>query len=134
MQRIAGGYPWSERSLATLERFVARDLDPVWTVERPAENVYCVVYAVRPRTRKSAFALHWVQLPYAEDVYDSPDKALAAGRLDEAARGYRDLITRWPGFALPRLRLAEVARLRRDSAGQRSHERAAAALLGFPAQ
>jgi hypothetical protein len=133
MQQIAGGYPWGDRSLATLERFVVRELDPVWTVDRPAENTYYLVYALRPRTpRPEASALHWLQLPYAELVYDAADKALAAGRLEEAARGYRDLLARYPRFAVPRLRLAEVARLRRDGAAQVHWEREAARLLGLP--
>ncbi|MEK7476530.1 MAG: hypothetical protein AAB152_12985 [Candidatus Coatesbacteria bacterium] len=135
MQQIMGGYAWNDRSLAALERFVVRDLDPVWTVDRPAENTYYLVYAIRPPvTPASAANLHWLQLPYAELVYDDADKALVAGRLDEAARGFRALLVRFPRFAVPRLRLAEIDRLRRDAAGQARWEGEAARLLGIPAR
>jgi hypothetical protein len=136
MERMAGGYPWTDRSLAVLQKFMVSELVLEQSFDRPSENVYYRIWAARrpPPEQPSMAGLRWIELPYAESLSENPDRALFEGRRDEAERGYRELAARFPSLAIPHLRLAEIARLRGQETAMAREDRAAARLLGLGAR
>ncbi len=130
LQELAGGYRWTGAGLNAVERLIASS-DRVLAIERPEANAFYYVYALRPPTRPTPVAdLRWLALPCAELLFLPGDKLLAAGKPREAEPVYRDLAVRYPESALPWLRLAECARLRKDPAAVRRCDAQAARRLG----
>ncbi len=132
LQELAGGYRWTGAALNAVERLIAAS-DRVLAIERPEANAFYYVYAFRPPKRPvRAAGLRWLALPCAELIFLEGDKLLAAGRISDAERVYRALADRFPETALPWLRLAECARVRKDPAAMRRCDAQAAKRLGLP--
>lgn len=125
LQELAGGYRWTGKALNAVERLIAGS-DRVLALERPESNAFYYVYALRPPARRTPIAdLRWLALPGAEQLFVEGDAPLAAGNARGAEPVYRRLAERFPESALPWLRLAECARLRKDPDALRRCDREA---------
>lgn len=133
MQEIANGYPWTDHGLAVLQQFMVRHLARAGSLTRPHENAFYYFYRVEPSPQPppAVDSLHWLHIPYTELLCRDADLALEQGRLREAATQYQALARRFPSFAIPSLRLAEVAKLSGNPVAERQHEHRAARLLGM---
>lgn len=121
-------------ALARYQEFWRRWMQPVWSDEHSAENVFYQGFGVRRAPAAFARPVSGLRftLPGLEALTQGLDHALEAHRTDAALRLARDLVRREPGYAPGWLRLREAAR----SAGQAGDvARATAAIrrLGFSA-
>jgi len=132
MGELAGGYPWSGRSLEVLQRFWAAYMSPVAEYETPGKDGWIFVWEFNYRgdNRFNPSLAHWLQIPYAEWITMRADIALDRGKLTEAGKEYRELARKWPRFAIIPLRQAELARRKGDTAEEHNYERKAVILLG----
>jgi len=70
-----------------------------------------------------------LEIPYTELLIQEADQAVEEGRHRDARRELERILIRYPGYAVPHLRLAALAEIDGDTGGAARHKAVAVRLM-----